>query len=602
MGWDGAGNYSRVHNFSADASAGIKILASRMDAEINDMASAFTRVWTRDGQNTPTQDIPMGGRKFVNVGAPTSVGNFMRAREFIENVPIFMQDAETSADRVSVSSQYFTSVSANQAPVDGTKIIVRTLSNKSSAALYLDGHSANIAYTDGTRIGASALASGGLYEFLYSSADVTWRVKPDVSYYRRTAAEVSAGVTPTDYQYPELHFLRYAITGSASDQSTLIQSAISVATARGGGTLIAPKPLVSYNLGTTGITLPAKVKILGDNEDAVQFLYSGTGVAIDCSGSTFSLENIYLVVTSAAGSGIRFGNVCRRAQIQQVTVQNTYSVAADRTGAGFWFRTLTTDTAFSGDFSGLNMYSLGFKYGCMFDCFEVAEKTWTTCVFHKLFLVGPGSGVAGSIGIWCDSTSNMIGSSVFGGTIENFAVPIQVDNGEGYGINYYGDIEGNGTDNPSLAASYSGEIVPHNAGKFYRAGANGTTNRWMREQHLNGVWGREAWYGHEYVLYDNGGTAFFDLYRGDSKIDGGSPSLRFRIATGNSAADTDGNRNYIQLNGNRVTWLAAAPTSGTWAVGDVTWNTGAAAGGSPGWVCTTAGTPGTWKTMAVLAA
>ena len=47
---------------------------------------------------------------------------------------------------------------------------------------------------------------------------------------------------------------------------------------------------------------------------------------------------------------------------------------------------------------------------------------------------------------------------------------------------------------------------------------------------------------------------------------------------------------------------AAAPVAGTWAVGDIVWNTAPAAGGAPGWVCTTAGTPGTWKAMANLAA
>jgi hypothetical protein len=39
----------------------------------------------------------------------------------------------------------------------------------------------------------------------------------------------------------------------------------------------------------------------------------------------------------------------------------------------------------------------------------------------------------------------------------------------------------------------------------------------------------------------------------------------------------------------------AAPTAGTWAVGDITWNTAPAAGGYSGWICVTAGTPGTWK-------
>lgn len=47
---------------------------------------------------------------------------------------------------------------------------------------------------------------------------------------------------------------------------------------------------------------------------------------------------------------------------------------------------------------------------------------------------------------------------------------------------------------------------------------------------------------------------------------------------------------------------AAAPTVGHWNQGDQVWNTGAAAGGSPGWVCTTAGEPGTWKAMANVAA
>jgi hypothetical protein len=43
------------------------------------------------------------------------------------------------------------------------------------------------------------------------------------------------------------------------------------------------------------------------------------------------------------------------------------------------------------------------------------------------------------------------------------------------------------------------------------------------------------------------------------------------------------------------------PTTGTWRQGDIVWNTASASGGTPGWVCTIAGTPGTWKAMANLA-
>lgn len=47
---------------------------------------------------------------------------------------------------------------------------------------------------------------------------------------------------------------------------------------------------------------------------------------------------------------------------------------------------------------------------------------------------------------------------------------------------------------------------------------------------------------------------------------------------------------------------SAAPTVGVWAQGERLWNSAPAAGGTPGWVCTSGGTPGTWKAMANLAA
>lgn len=45
----------------------------------------------------------------------------------------------------------------------------------------------------------------------------------------------------------------------------------------------------------------------------------------------------------------------------------------------------------------------------------------------------------------------------------------------------------------------------------------------------------------------------------------------------------------------RTTYAASAPSTGTWAVGDQVYNTVPAPGGFVGWICVTAGTPGTWK-------
>jgi len=45
-----------------------------------------------------------------------------------------------------------------------------------------------------------------------------------------------------------------------------------------------------------------------------------------------------------------------------------------------------------------------------------------------------------------------------------------------------------------------------------------------------------------------------------------------------------------------------APSSGTYGLGDRVWNTAPAAGGWIGWVCITAGTPGTWKRFGAIEA
>lgn len=45
---------------------------------------------------------------------------------------------------------------------------------------------------------------------------------------------------------------------------------------------------------------------------------------------------------------------------------------------------------------------------------------------------------------------------------------------------------------------------------------------------------------------------------------------------------------------------SAAPVAGTWARGDIVFNSAPSAGGFVGWVCVTAGTPGTWKTFGAI--
>lgn len=54
--------------------------------------------------------------------------------------------------------------------------------------------------------------------------------------------------------------------------------------------------------------------------------------------------------------------------------------------------------------------------------------------------------------------------------------------------------------------------------------------------------------------------------------------------------------------GRKTIFTSTIPAQGTWAVGDIAYNDAPSAGGTVGWVCTTAGTPGTWKTFGSIAA
>jgi hypothetical protein len=69
-------------------------------------------------------------------------------------------------------------------------------------------------------------------------------------------------------------------------------------------------------------------------------------------------------------------------------------------------------------------------------------------------------------------------------------------------------------------------------------------------------------------------------------------------ASGGAAAITTGYSFVIGtqklLNG------SAAPVSGTWATGDIVYNTAPAAGGNIGWVCVAGGSPGTWKEFGLI--
>ncbi|MCI0708304.1 MAG: glycoside hydrolase family 55 protein [Ignavibacteriae bacterium] len=97
------------------------------------------------------------------------------------------------------------------------------------------------------------------------------------------------------------------------------------------------------------------------------------------------------------------------------------------------------------------------------------------------------------------------------------------------------------------------------------------------------------------TMLPTGGNTFISYSSGSSVIhlDGSGVTCKTRL-------DTE--RVGLITNGVRIFYGTASPGSGTWTRGDVIYNTTPSAGGTIGWVCVTAGSPGTWKTFGAISA
>lgn len=72
MPWNGAGSYTKVHDWTDDRDANIKILASRADAQDDDFAAGINSSLQKNGENTATGNQKYGGFRLTNVGAATA--------------------------------------------------------------------------------------------------------------------------------------------------------------------------------------------------------------------------------------------------------------------------------------------------------------------------------------------------------------------------------------------------------------------------------------------------------------------------------------------------------------------------------------------------
>lgn len=114
MPFDGSGNYTRVHDWTTDRDNGIKIQASRMDQEFDDIATSLNSVFFRTGI------VPMSGDLDVGNNSVKSLASGSAAIPSIR----FNSDTDTGLYRVSANQLGIATGGAQRVLIDNTGLSV----------------------------------------------------------------------------------------------------------------------------------------------------------------------------------------------------------------------------------------------------------------------------------------------------------------------------------------------------------------------------------------------------------------------------------------------------------------------------------------------
>lgn len=81
MSWV-SGTFNRVRNWVQDAAAGLTMDAIYFDEEDDNFAGGINNCLTKDGQNAPSQDLPMSTRKHTNVGDAVNRNEYLAVGQY----------------------------------------------------------------------------------------------------------------------------------------------------------------------------------------------------------------------------------------------------------------------------------------------------------------------------------------------------------------------------------------------------------------------------------------------------------------------------------------------------------------------------------------
>ena len=259
MGWS-AGTFSRARDWTADEAGAINMEAVNFDQEDDNFATGINTCITKDGQNTPTGNLPMGTNKHTGVGNATAKTDYASAADVIDQHLTYYVDTGAADAYVVTPSPSIAGYS------EGQKLVFRSTNvNTGASTLNVNALGVKAIETaDGNALTAGMIAVGEYYEVTYDAQATT----------------------------------RFVLTSPHSFQPVITAGAGMT----GGGTL--PASVTVNCIGGTGITVNA-------DDIALSASVAGTGMThtagvlnvIGGDGITANADDIAISAT-VAGTGM----------------------------------------------------------------------------------------------------------------------------------------------------------------------------------------------------------------------------------------------------------------------------------------------------------
>lgn len=162
MAFNGSGTFNRLYNWVTDRDAGTKILASRMDGEMDGFATGLSNALCKDGQQTATANQPMGGFRHTNVGNGTARNHYAAVNQVQDGAFMWLGNVATSGAAITASASPAISSFA-----DGMVFRWQQVGTPSSGATFSVNSVSGIPiYIDGGVATSGALTSGKRYQGL----------------------------------------------------------------------------------------------------------------------------------------------------------------------------------------------------------------------------------------------------------------------------------------------------------------------------------------------------------------------------------------------------------------------------------------------------